>query len=623
LLLGAVEAATGEGEAERGTLALDACGEGGDVGGARAQGASDGGFKAVVEVVEALGAAADVGEQAAVHLADRDGGEALAGEHELIADGAVDAGVEGLDALLDAMLRGGDELGGGGRRGGAEVGDEIRDGEVGFVADGGDYGERGCGDGSGEGLIVKAGQVFDGAAAAGEDDEVDGAGIAIEPANAGDYRGSAAGALHGRGIDEEMQVGVAAADYFDDIVEDGAGGGGDDTDGLREGRERAFAGGVEEAFGEEAGLELLEGELVCACAARLQRVGDELELAARLVDGDTAAGEDGEAILRAEAEEQRLAAEEDDGKLRVAILEREVEMAGGRGAAVGDLAGDPDVGEFALDVAADSGDEIADGPGRGRGAGGGFDCGGFCGGRGLGRGRGAGALGREPKAHQRALFAFAWILRRHIAESSIGCGVRVRLASVRDADAESGDAAICSNRHNERGTNGFPGVFRGAMVSFEEMSVFTSVLGAAVVMAWRVREGRTAVTARKIVIPPLGMATGFSMFVVPAFRVPLLWVVCAFLLGATVLTYPLLKTSRLVRDGDRIMMKRSNSFFLVVIVLALIRIFARTYIDRFIDIRQTGALFFVLAFGMILHWRVRMYFQYRRLTDGQPVESVL
>ena len=160
-------------------------------------------------------------------------------------------------------------------------------------------------------------------------------------------------------------------------------------------------------------------------------------------------------------------------------------------------------------------------------------------------------------------------------------------------------------------------------LSLEEMSVFTSVIGAAAVMAWRVREGRTAVSARKIIIPPLGMATGFCMFIAPPFRVPLLWAACAFLLGATALAYPLLKTSRLVREGNAIMMKRSNAFFLVVIVLAVVRIFARTYIDRYIDIRQTGALFFVLAFGMILHWRLRMYFQYRALTRHDAVPADL
>jgi len=152
------------------------------------------------------------------------------------------------------------------------------------------------------------------------------------------------------------------------------------------------------------------------------------------------------------------------------------------------------------------------------------------------------------------------------------------------------------------------------MLSLKEMSVLSSVVGAAVVMAWRVREGRTAVTIRKIVIPPLGMATGFCMFLVPVFRIPLLWAACAFLLGATALAYPLLRTSRLVRDGEAIMMQRSNAFFLVIVVLAVIRVAARTYFDRYLDVRQTGALFFVLAFGMILRWRMRMYFEYRQLT---------
>ena len=137
---------------------------------------------------------------------------------------------------------------------------------------------------------------------------------------------------------------MAAANDLDDVVEHGSAGGGDDADGAREGGQRALAGGVEEAFGEQARLELFEGELQGPRAARLQRLGDELELAARLVDGDAAAHQDGESILRAEAEELGLAAEEHDRKLRFAVLEREVDVAGGRGAAVGDLALDPEVG---------------------------------------------------------------------------------------------------------------------------------------------------------------------------------------------------------------------------------------------------------------------------------------
>jgi len=150
------------------------------------------------------------------------------------------------------------------------------------------------------------------------------------------------------------------------------------------------------------------------------------------------------------------------------------------------------------------------------------------------------------------------------------------------------------------------------------MSVLASVVGACAVLAWRVREGRTAVTIKKIVMPPIGMATGFCMFLVPAFRIPFTWAAGAFLVGAAVLAYPLLRTSRLVRDGEAVMMQRSNAFFVVVVALAVIRILARSYIDRYVSISQTGALFFVLAFGMILRWRMRMFFEYRQITGDQP-----
>lgn len=145
-------------------------------------------------------------------------------------------------------------------------------------------------------------------------------------------------------------------------------------------------------------------------------------------------------------------------------------------------------------------------------------------------------------------------------------------------------------------------------------SAVGSVAGFVAVMAWRIREGRTAVTVRKIIVPPLGMATGFSMFFVPAFRVPWMWAAIAFLIGAVLLAYPLLATSRLVRDGDAIMMQRSGAFFAVVVVLAAIRYFARNYFDSIMTIQQTAGLFFVLAFGMILRWRMKMLQQYRALT---------
>jgi membrane protein CcdC involved in cytochrome C biogenesis len=145
-------------------------------------------------------------------------------------------------------------------------------------------------------------------------------------------------------------------------------------------------------------------------------------------------------------------------------------------------------------------------------------------------------------------------------------------------------------------------------------AAIASVLGAGAVLVWRIQEGRSAVTLKTIVIPPLGMATGFCMFIVPAFRIPWLWALGAFLIGAILLAWPLLATSRLHREGDKVIMKRSSMFIVVIIVLAAVRILARGYFDRLLTVEQTGALFFVLAFGMILRWRANMLLEYRSLT---------
>lgn len=141
-------------------------------------------------------------------------------------------------------------------------------------------------------------------------------------------------------------------------------------------------------------------------------------------------------------------------------------------------------------------------------------------------------------------------------------------------------------------------------------------------LVWRVRETRTPVSPKKIIIPPLGMATGFAMFLVPMFRVPWTWAAIAFLAGALVLSYPLLRTTRLVRDGDAVMMQRSNAFFAVIILLAGIRLAARGYLDTVMSVQQTAGLFFVLAFGIILRWRARMFLQYRALLLA-PQETAL
>jgi membrane protein CcdC involved in cytochrome C biogenesis len=151
-------------------------------------------------------------------------------------------------------------------------------------------------------------------------------------------------------------------------------------------------------------------------------------------------------------------------------------------------------------------------------------------------------------------------------------------------------------------------------------SILAALAGLVAITTWRLREARTAVSLKKIIIPPLGMATGFCMFFVPAFRVPWAWAGAAFLIGAVALAYPLLLTTRLIRTGDAIMMKRSGAFLAVIFVLAAIRFFARGYFDTILTVQQSAGLFFILAFGMIVRWRTKLLIDFRKLTSECATE---
>ena len=148
--------------------------------------------------------------------------------------------------------------------------------------------------------------------------------------------------------------------------------------------------------------------------------------------------------------------------------------------------------------------------------------------------------------------------------------------------------------------------------------VVSSLIGGALMLAYRIRETTRPVTPRKIVIPPLGMSTGFSMFAYAPARIPALWGITAFAIGALVLSYPLVKTSRLQRRGEVVFLQRSRAFLWIILGLFALRFAARSYVEQHVSTIQTGAIFFVLAFGMVLVWRVKMYLEYRKLERLEP-----
>jgi membrane protein CcdC involved in cytochrome C biogenesis len=144
-----------------------------------------------------------------------------------------------------------------------------------------------------------------------------------------------------------------------------------------------------------------------------------------------------------------------------------------------------------------------------------------------------------------------------------------------------------------------------------------TLAGAAAMLAWRLRESSRPVTVRAIVAPPLGMATGFLMFLAPAVRIPWAWAAAAFAMGALVLSIPLSRTSKLKRVGERVVMERSKAFLWILLGLVAVRFVAREWIEQVVTQAQTGAIFFILAFGMIARWRVAMLLAYLRLRDDR------
>jgi membrane protein CcdC involved in cytochrome C biogenesis len=145
------------------------------------------------------------------------------------------------------------------------------------------------------------------------------------------------------------------------------------------------------------------------------------------------------------------------------------------------------------------------------------------------------------------------------------------------------------------------------------LSFIVTLAAACTVIFIRMRASRKPVSIMKIVMPPIGMSTGFLMFLYPPMRIPLSWALIAFAVGVVAFSYPLMLTTKFQIENRQIYARRSKAFVFILLALLVIRIAAHSYIEEMITIYQTGAVFFVLAFGMIVPWRIYMYLQYRKL----------
>lgn len=134
----------------------------------------------------------------------------------------------------------------------------------------------------------------------------------------------------------------------------------------------------------------------------------------------------------------------------------------------------------------------------------------------------------------------------------------------------------------------------------------------------RSKAANRPVTIKKIVLPPLFMSTGALMFIFKEFRVPPVQILEAVIVGM-LFSIILIKTTNFEFRNEDVFMKRSKAFVFILLGLLIIRLVAKLVLSSTIDIGELGGMFWILAFGMIVPWRIAMLIKFNKLTKEKGV----
>jgi len=119
----------------------------------------------------------------------------------------------------------------------------------------------------------------------------------------------------------------------------------------------------------------------------------------------------------------------------------------------------------------------------------------------------------------------------------------------------------------------------------------------------RLRAARKPASVKKIILPPLFMSTGAFMFLFEPFQVSWQQVLEAMSVGV-VFSILLIKTSKFEVRDKQIYLKASKAFGAILIGLLLLRIVLKLIVGQSVSFGETSGMFFLLALGMILSWRI-------------------
>ncbi|CQR47597.1 hypothetical protein BN1058_01924 [Paraliobacillus sp. PM-2] len=153
--------------------------------------------------------------------------------------------------------------------------------------------------------------------------------------------------------------------------------------------------------------------------------------------------------------------------------------------------------------------------------------------------------------------------------------------------------------------------------------IASTVIGlfmASTMIVIRARAAKRPTNAKRILLPPAFMSTGACMFIFPPFRVPMIEVVLALIVGMLFSIFLIKSTQMEVNKGE-IYLKPSKYFIFILIGLLLVRLLLKWLVSAQISFGETSGIFFLLAFGMIVTWRLNMYFRYKNLVKKIGVNA--
>jgi len=128
----------------------------------------------------------------------------------------------------------------------------------------------------------------------------------------------------------------------------------------------------------------------------------------------------------------------------------------------------------------------------------------------------------------------------------------------------------------------------------------------------RMKAAKQPTNVKKIILPPIFMSSGALMYFVPEFRLTPMEILEAVVVGM-LFSILLIKTSKFeIRDND-IYLKRSKAFIFILVGLLAVRLVLKSILSSTIDVGQLSGMFFLLAFSMIVPWRLAMYISYKKL----------